>query len=88
VRDLIALRREHANLRGGDYETLSAPDGVWAWRRGDGFAVAINLGDAEASVEGLDGTIAIATDRARDGETVTGALRLAASEGVLLELSR
>jgi alpha-glucosidase len=87
VRDLIALRRWHADLRSGDYETLPAPDDVWAWRRGDGFATAINLGDAGASVEGLDGTIAIATDRARDGETVTGALRLAASEGVVVELN-
>ena len=36
VRDLIALRREREDLRGGAYETLPAPDGAWAWRRGDG----------------------------------------------------
>ena len=44
TRDLIALRRAEADLRAGAYETLPAPDGAWAWRRGDGFAVALNLG--------------------------------------------
>ncbi|HET9344789.1 MAG TPA: alpha-glucosidase, partial [Candidatus Limnocylindrales bacterium] len=39
VRDLIALRREHDDLRSGAYERLAATDGAWAWRRGDGFAV-------------------------------------------------
>ena len=47
VRDLIALRRAHADLRAGAYATLPAPDGAWAWRRGDGFAVALNLSAAD-----------------------------------------
>ena len=58
VRDLIALRRERADLRGGAYATLPAPDGAWAWRRGDGTAVALNLSDAPVTVDGLDGTVA------------------------------
>ena len=35
VRDLIALRRERADLRDGAYRTLPAPAGAWAWRRGE-----------------------------------------------------
>ena len=35
ARDLIALRRRSADLRLGDYRTLDAPDGVWAWSRGE-----------------------------------------------------
>ena len=35
VRDLIALRRGHDDLRTGTYARLEAPDGAWAWRRGD-----------------------------------------------------
>ena len=35
TRDLISLRRARADLRSGSYATLQAPEGVWAWRRGD-----------------------------------------------------
>jgi alpha-glucosidase len=87
VRDLIALRAEHDDLRTGAYARLEAPDGSWAWRRGDGFAVALNLGGEEATVEGVTGRVAIATDRARDGEDVAGAVRLGPYEGVVVELS-
>jgi alpha-glucosidase len=86
VRDLIALRRRQPDLRSGSYEALPAPAGAWAWRRGERFAVALNLSDAEATVDGLAGRVAVATDRARDGEEVGGALRLGAHEGVVVEL--
>ena len=86
VRDLIALRREHADLRSGTYESLPAPDGAWAYRRGDGFAVALNMGDGEVPIAGLAGTVAIATVRARDGETVDGALRLGPWQGAVVQL--
>src|SRR3954452_11274165 len=62
VRDLIGLRRERDELRGGPYETLAAPAGAWAWRRGGSTAVAVNLGTAEAEVEGLAGTVLVGTD--------------------------
>jgi len=87
VRDLIALRRGHSDLRSGAYERVEAPDGAWAWRRGDRFAVALNLGGGEATVAGATGRVAIATDRARDGEEVAGAVRLGPFEGVVVELS-
>jgi alpha-glucosidase len=87
VRDLIALRRERADLRGGGYETLPAPAGAWAWRRGNRTAAALNLSDREVAIEGLGGTVLIATDRARDGEDVAGPLVLGPWEGAVLELS-
>jgi alpha-glucosidase len=73
VRDLIALRRERADLRAGAYETLPAPDGAWVYRRGDGTAVALNLSDARVRVD-VAGTVLVATDRARDGERFDGSL--------------
>jgi alpha-glucosidase len=73
VRDLIALRRERADLRTGAYATRPAPDGAWVWGRGDGTTVALNLSGAAVSVEAR-GTVLIATDRARDGEAFDGAL--------------
>jgi alpha-glucosidase len=86
VRDLIALRRERGDLRGGSYETLPAPAGAWAWRRGDGTAAALNLSDDEVTVGGLGGTVLVATDRSRDGEAVDGSLRLGPWEGAIIEL--
>jgi len=87
ARDLIALRRERADLRGGAYETLPAPDGAWAWRRGEDTAAALNLSDAPVEIQ-LEGRILIGTDRTRDGEPVDGALRLAPWEGAVLERHR
>jgi alpha-glucosidase len=85
-RDLIALRREHPHLREGAYEQLAAPDGVWAWRRGSDFAVALNLGRDKAEVAGLDGSVLLGTDRRRDGEAAGSALRLGPAEGALVAL--
>jgi alpha-glucosidase len=85
VRDLIALRRERADLHGGAYESLAAPAGAWAYRRGDGTVVALNLSDGDVRVEGVSGTVLVATDRARDGERVEGALELPAWSGAVLE---
>jgi hypothetical protein len=48
--------------------------------------VVLNLGSAEAAVEGLAGTIALATDRSRDGEPVAGTLALAPSQGAVVKL--
>jgi alpha-glucosidase len=84
VRDLIALRRDRADLHAGGYATLPAPDGAWAWARGDGTAVALNLSDAPVTVDGLTGDVLVATDRARDGERVDGALALAPWSGAVV----
>jgi alpha-glucosidase len=85
TRDLIAFRRQHAELRAGSYSTLGAPDGVWAWTRGSRFVVALNLSESDADLAGMTGRISIATDRARDGEAVPDSLRLRAWEGVVVE---
>lgn len=50
VRALIALRRSHASLRRGTYQTLLAQDGVYAFQRTLGtetIVVALNAGEAE-----------------------------------------
>jgi alpha-glucosidase len=83
VRDLIALRRERADLRDGAYETLAAPDGAWVWRRGEGTVVALNLSDAPVSVDAR-GAVLIGTDR--DRESFDGTLE--PWEGVVLDRDR
>ena len=86
VRDLIALRRGEQELTAGSYTTLPAADGAWAWRRGERFAVAVDLGGGGARVEGISGTVVIGTDRARDGAEVDGAVELGPYEGVVIRV--
>jgi glycosidase len=86
TRDLIELRRQRADLRSGRYATLDAPDGVWAYRRGERHAVALNLSDVRARVEGLAGVVLAGTDRDRDGERLSGTLALAPWEAAVIEL--
>ena len=83
-RDLIALRKERTDLSEGIHAFLDAPPGVLVWRRGDRTTVALNLSDGASILGETNGTIRLCTDRARDGEPVTGELSLAPWEGVVL----
>jgi alpha-glucosidase len=83
TRALIALRRQEADLRRGAYRPLDAPEGVWAWSRGDRHFVVINMGDEPALVPDLDGTLRMSTVSSREDEQVDGALGLAPWEGVI-----
>jgi alpha-glucosidase len=86
TRDLIALRRAEEGLRTGAYEEAVVEDGLWAFRRGEGFLVAVNLGSAAASVP-AEGTIAIGTRRERDGEAIARSLLLTPGEGAVVRLA-
>ena len=85
VRDLIALRRRGADLRGGAYSPRDAPEGAWAFQRGERLTVALNLSDGPVEFPELRGAVLIGTDRGRDGERVEGGLELGPWEGVVLE---
>jgi alpha-glucosidase len=87
-RDLIALRRATPDLRSGGYASMPGPDGVWAWRRGEDVVVAVNLSGAGAAVPVDPATIAIGTDRSRDGERVERELSLGPWEGAVLRVAR
>jgi glycosidase len=86
TRHLIALRRANPDLHSGAYRSLPSPPDTWLWRRGDGFATALNLGTDTVAVEGVTGAIAIATDRDRDGQAVDGQVTLGPGEGALIRL--
>jgi alpha-glucosidase len=85
TRALIALRREHADLHSGSYETIASPGGVWAWRRGASFEVVTNLTDAEAEVRTSTGRVRVGTDRSRDGESVSGSVTVRPWEALVIE---
>jgi alpha-glucosidase len=82
TRDLISLRRQRGLLTGA-YETIEAPPGVWAFRRGGGALVAGNLGRGAAVLEGIEGAVVIGTDRGRDDEVLHGKLELRPWETVV-----
>jgi alpha-glucosidase len=82
-RDLIALRKRDHRLVDGAYAELPSPPGTWVWERGGGSTIAVNLSDEEQEVHGLRGPIALSTRRDRDGEGISGALRLRGWEGVV-----
>jgi alpha-glucosidase len=87
-RDLIALRRAEPDLADGAYVALDAPQGAWAFRRGDGHAVALNLSAQPRVVEGLEGEIVLAARREREGETIAGGLALGPWDAVVLRTRR
>jgi alpha-glucosidase len=59
-RELIALRRRREALVGAPYVRLEAPSGVWAWQRGEGTIVAVNLSNNEVRVD-LPGEVLLST---------------------------
>jgi alpha-glucosidase len=85
-RDLVSLRRSTPELRSGGYDSLPSPPGVWAWRRGDRIAVALNLSDEPSAVTLGPSRILVATDRGRDGEGVRTDLALAPWQGAVVRL--
>jgi alpha-glucosidase len=85
-RDLITLRRELTELREGTYESVEAPEHVWAWRRGERVTVAANMGDTPATVANVRGLIRVCTARDREGESVEE-LVLEPSEAAIVSAS-
>jgi alpha-glucosidase len=87
---LGALRRDSTALRVGAIQIQDpAPDGVLVYTRvadGDRKLVALNLTGTERAVSVPAGTIALSTDRARTGESVTGVLTLGSDEAVVVDL--
>ncbi len=87
MRDVIAFRRSRPDLVGGGYASLPAPAGLWAWRRGKGTVVAVNLSDDTGSVEEVQGPVLLGTDKSRVGDSVSGLLRLSPWEGCVVATS-
>jgi len=75
-RRAIAARRASGDLAVGSYRSLPSPDGTWAYARGDGAVVLLNMGSDQAAFEGVTGTVAVSTEHALEGSSVEGALTL------------
>ncbi|HEV3125295.1 MAG TPA: alpha-amylase family glycosyl hydrolase [Candidatus Dormibacteraeota bacterium] len=86
--DIIGLRRSGEDLRRGGYASCASADGAWVYRRGAGTLVALNLADHVTSVDDVQGSVAVGSDRARDGEGIGGRLKLGPWEAVIVTLNR
>jgi len=85
TRDVIGLRRGRPDLQTGRYRSIASPAGVWAWRRGDRTEVILNLSDTATVLDGIKGRVLIGTDRARDGESLSGPVSLPGWDGLVIE---
>jgi alpha-glucosidase len=91
---LTALRREHAALAYGDYESVATTGDLLAYFRKLGtqrFLIALNLGNdphAVSFTEAIEnrGRVVISTHLDREGEIMDGDLNLRANEGVIISL--
>ncbi len=84
ARDLISLRRARADLRVGRYSAIEAPEGVWAWRRGDLTVVALNHTASPAEMPVGGGVVLLGTRRHRDRERIADRIRLEPWEAVVM----
>ncbi len=87
ARDMIGLRRKLPDLSVGSYRSLDAPDGVWAWRRGERVVVVANMSSDPARLDGVSGVVRVATDRRRDGERLSGYVEVRPWECLVAELA-
>ena len=84
TRRAIARRAASDDLALGSYRSLPSPAGTWAFERGGGTVVALNMSDSPQQLEGVAGSIVLATDRTREGAAVADTLTLAAWSGVVV----
>jgi glycosidase len=84
TRRAIARRAGSDDLTVGPYRSLPSPAGTWVFERGRGTLVALAMSDSPQELDGLAGSIVLATDRALEGTAVRGGLTLAPWSGVVV----
>ena len=85
--DLRKAGHDSADLHGDRWARRPAPPGCWAWLRGDATLVALNLSDAPAAVDGVEGAVLIGTCPERTGSAAAGRLELRPWEGAVVGVS-
>jgi alpha-glucosidase len=84
TRRAIACRTGDDDLAVGSYRSLPSPEGTWAFERGDHTDVAVNMSDETRTVTTRAGSVALSTDRTREGTPVDGAVTLAPWTGIVI----
>jgi alpha-glucosidase len=87
TRDLLALRREHVDLRADSSEDAGSHDDVWMYRRGERTLVVLHLGPERVSIPlPRPGRVLLDTLRTRDGEAVSQSVDIDSWGGLLVAL--
>jgi hypothetical protein len=55
---------------------LPSPEGTWAYARGEGATVLLNMRGDPAAFEGVAGTVTVSTEHELEGSSVEGGLTL------------
>ncbi len=84
TRDLISLRSARADLNVGSYAAIDAPEGIWAWKRGDMTVVAMNHTTSPVDMPVGGAEVLLSTRRDRDGERIVGRVRLEPWEALVM----
>jgi glycosidase len=83
-RRVIEARRASDDLALGAYRSLPSPDGTWAYSRGEGTVVLLNMSDVPADFVDVRGRVIVASDGALEGAAAEGTLTLAPWTGAVL----
>jgi glycosidase len=83
-RHVIATRRASDDLAVGSYRSLPSPEGTWAYQRGSGTQVLLNMADVPATFDAVRGRVTLTTESDFEGAIVEGALALAPWSGVIV----
>jgi alpha-glucosidase len=83
-RRVIAARRASDDLAVGAYRSLPSPEGTWAYARGAGTVVLLNMSDAAAEFADVRGVVDVATDGALEGAVAEGSLTLGPWSGAVV----
>jgi alpha-glucosidase len=75
-RRTIAARQANDDLAVGSYRSLPSPSGTWAYARGDGAIVLLNMSSQTASFGDVAGTVAVSTEHKLEGSAVEGMVAL------------
>jgi len=83
-RRVIAARRASEDLAVGPYRSLASPDGTWAWARGEGTTVLLNMSGGAATFASGPGIVTVCTDAAREGVSADSTLTLPGWSGAVV----
>ncbi|HXZ62944.1 MAG TPA: alpha-amylase family glycosyl hydrolase, partial [Acidimicrobiales bacterium] len=83
-RRAIAARRASEDLAVGPYRSLASPDGTWAWARGEGTTVLLNMSGGAATFASGPGIVTVCTDAAREGVSADSTLTLPGWSGAVV----
>jgi alpha-glucosidase len=83
-RRAIAARAASDDLAVGTYRSLASPGGTWAYARGEGTAVLLNMSDTPATFDGVGGTVTVGTEHTLEGSSIEGALSLGPWSGAVV----